>query len=397
MIKKDTKKIILGGITGLRNRGVDAMVRGFVDGAGNQCEAVVFSVHTHSPAYDSRVFPRSNVTYLEERWVRIYRTRLRAEILRPFFLEKYVTRRQSGDFSDADAYVFCGGDLTSAEYEASLFGYLHGLVYAQRCGVPTAFYAQSVGQHEGRAARRFLKDTLEQCCHVSVREPSSAKYLESLGVPNVSFSADPAFSLDNGLINPHDAKPAGRVGVAISDSMSIFTDNDRDLHKESLKRLIENIISNGKEVVLIPHVQETWAYSDDRTLAFELEREFEGSVTAIYRPYDSTQFRDCIKDLSLLYAERMHAGIAAASQLVPTIFISYSPKAKGMAELLYGAANSGNYVVTMSDLARLTSLDVADHLSQTDRMAELLAQSIPRVRESALKGIAQLLRDLRIV
>ena len=80
------KKIIIGGITGLRNRGVHALLKTIIDVIEENTEEVEFTVHSHSPKYDERVFNRENVSYIRDDLVKFFRNSNRKLVFDNLFL-----------------------------------------------------------------------------------------------------------------------------------------------------------------------------------------------------------------------------------------------------------------------------------------------------------------------
>ena len=91
--------------------------------------------------------------------------------------------------------------------------------------------------------------------------------------------------------------------------------------------------SLGREVVLVPHVYGPRPDQDDRTTLRELASKLTCQHTLIEEELSPNQLKGIISEFDLFVGARMHSCIAALSQGVPTIAISYSHKSGIMESL----------------------------------------------------------------
>ena len=76
---------------------------------------------------------------------------------------------------------------------------------------------------------------------------------------------------------------------------------------------------------------------------------------------------------------RMHSGIAAASQFVPTVVLAYSPKARGV----FGMINSESAVVDMTHTSDCDVLDqIKANYARRDELASQLQIDIPAAKQA---------------
>jgi len=139
-------------------------------------------------------------------------------------------------------------------------------------------------------------------------------------------------------------------------------------------------------------VQEVYDQSDDRLLAYEIHDIVRdaASLHIIDQMYDSRQFKQVVSNMDLIFAERMHVGVAACSQVVPTVFIKYSLKGQGMAEYVYDGLNNHCVLVDVKDIGDLSTVKIQEILGSRGAMSDCLNRNIPEIRKLALQSLSDL-------
>jgi len=88
-------------------------------------------------------------------------------------------------------------------------------------------------------------------------------------------------------------------------------------------------------VILIPHeIKPACMGIDDRLISYQLAERLDNPLwlKVIKFDHDPSEIKTLISSLDAFIAARMHAGIAALSSNVPTIFLSWSHKYVGLLE-----------------------------------------------------------------
>jgi colanic acid/amylovoran biosynthesis protein len=90
-------------------------------------------------------------------------------------------------------------------------------------------------------------------------------------------------------------------------------------------------------IVLIPHVQESAPWNDDRTLITELVRHFafDPRLRIAGGDHSASEFKGIVSECDLVVSERMHSCIAGLSSGICTVAIGYSIKAEGILRDLF--------------------------------------------------------------
>ncbi len=348
-------RFLLHGILGVYNYGCEAIVRGTVQILRTRWPDCNIIYVSQSPAADRIALgdcplqiadngglPRRHPLRLLRRWLR--RAGLSYEWVRA---EKYRDYRRS------DCLISIGGDIfTLGPGPYHLQGDVPQLRtprYITSKGCKFVLWGASVGPFDAcpqaiPAFTKFLKDiTL-----ITVREPVTLRYLETLGITeNVATVADPAFLMESKAVSadfPYvrdDARPV--VGVNLSPHSLRYVSKGRDTAdgaRDQVKFLDALIQRLGVRLLLIPHVLAPHQRTDDdfsylQQIYAGLREQYPDTVRLLPPGLGARRTKGVISHCDALIAARMHCAIAGVSSGVPTMFIAYSAKAKGMAQYVY--------------------------------------------------------------
>jgi colanic acid/amylovoran biosynthesis protein len=170
---------------------------------------------------------------------------------------------------------------------------------------------------------------------------------------------------------------------------SPFAETIRQLIRQSIER-------DHAQILLIPHVMggPEDAESDvggSRKLMQELSAEFPGSLHFIDYAWDQHEVKFLIGQCDLLVGARMHACIAALSQGVPAVGLSYSRKFRGVFQTI-GVEDLALDLRSMSSEEICSS--ISDIWARRSALAAQLTQTMPAVKERVLGLFTEIVRDL---
>lgn len=212
--------------------------------------------------------------------------------------------------------------------------------YCKRNEVPMIIWGASIGPFDDDA---YMKDVflshIKECAHfIVVREKKTDQYLLDNGVLNYSLYGDPAFAI------PYDRRGIcveNKIGINLSPLSFKYANNGQtkdEWIEEQAKVLVEIQKYFGSQIVLIPHVFSQSENDDDFSYLEKIKNKAE--VLGVKVELVKTEgFVDAKKELSkckLVISARMHCAINSICCGTPAIFLSYSEKAKGMSEMVYG-------------------------------------------------------------
>jgi colanic acid/amylovoran biosynthesis protein len=359
-------KIVITGVTGFRNRGVEALVRPTVENLLLRYPDAEITIATWSPDYDKNRLQNSRVFFVEDLYLKCgswsvpakqnfvkppsIGSRAFRKASRMLGLRKNVTNPpcESIDmpFSVPDLILMSGGDLISSDYgTASLAHFLKPVQWAKRHGVPCALIGQSIGKFKKREDIELWRQAEVNCSLITLREPLSFDYLvHELGGDSSRYivTADSAFLLeaDKSIANHYPRSlEVPSVAISMSESIAGWTGNNYELHVEAWVETIRMMLDVWKvNVEIISHVQE--GFADDRIFGTKVLRRlgFDPRVRLHAEDLSAAEFKGIISKCEMVVAERMHAAIAGFSSGICTVPIGYSIKAKGITESVLKSA-----------------------------------------------------------
>lgn len=346
-------QVIINGITGFNNRGVEAFTVPTIDCVREHWSDACITIHSMSPAKDREQLNATTVDIEEDSLAR----GLGILISKCGPLGHLAPRRIIGNVTSAqralkrsDLVIALGGDIFSSDYGASN-KHLYPMQYAKQHGAKTVFLAHSIGPFANVAELEQFKAVASNSDLVTVRESLTYRYaVEQLQLPEriVHQTADPAFLLQpppdetiNAIMTNHGVDLEREiVALSISGSISSYTDSPDDAHEETWLALIRHLLAEGLQVALIPHV-----HGPDTNIAVRLMRKLQWpkNVFLFAAGFSASEYKGIISHCQLLIAERMHAAIAGLGSGVCTMPVAYSVKAPGIVGDLLGsdAVSSG--------------------------------------------------------
>lgn len=204
---------------------------------------------------------------------------------------------------------------------------------------------------------------------------------------------DPAFHM---LPQHCDIDPRFSIGgtIGINISPLIIASEEADVVAyANYKSLIRHILDEtDANIALIPHV--VWSHNDDRIPLKRLYDDFGCSERLILvDDHTAPELKYIISKCDFFVGARTHATIAAYSSCVPTLVVSYSVKARGIAWDLFGAEDG--YVLPVQQLRSVSELtDAFDRLyGRRDEIRVHLANTLPGYIAEA-QNIHKLLEDI---
>jgi len=401
-------KAVITGVTGLRNRGVEALLTTTVDQLFQRHPNLTIDILTETPDYDQLRLRQDNVKLLNmtsKNKGLMQKLRAKSSKLNKSLAPQYSL------FKEASIVIASGGDLFTSDYPGALGFHLHPLELALHAGVPVAFLGQSIAFKTNDDAQEWLR-VAHRSKLITVREEVSYKYLtKDLGLsPNlVKHTADVAFLLEppppdkvSNLLKSYgvtENRPV--IAIAPSQGITRFSNCDEEQHLKSWLQVINMILNEfDAQVLLIPHAQNINPGNDDRFIATNLHKslDFHPRVHLVGADHSASEFKGLISRCDLLIAERMHAAIAGLSSSVCTVVVGYSVKAEGIMTDLLGTESVHDSLLI--SIQQFTDSDSACATIRTawqrrQEVAGQLKEVLPRIKkdaESNFDMIAEILR-----
>lgn len=344
-----TKAIHFTGHSTFLNRGCEAIVRGTLEAFQQYKSNYTFSVPSRTVSYDSHI-----IDSLPESTLIKYRRPIRANALQR--ISRYTGRqvpvstkplrppREIRDSIMNSRSVFSiGGDNYSLDYGFPLE--ILGLdSYALSLRKPTVLWGASAGPFpKSSAITSAVTKHLSKFHAVFLRENLSYSYLHDLGLRNIYRMPDPAFFMTEGVVPRSLSFIRDEQWVGLNLSLLVF---ERSVQlKSDLEPFITWMTWLEREVglrsLLIPHVvPQIWGYRNNDM--FVLKRLFKMATQRGLSPIlvpgvlTAPEYKAIIGHCDAMIGARTHSTIAAWSSGIPCAAISYSVKARGLCEDLFG-------------------------------------------------------------
>jgi len=234
------------------------------------------------------------------------------------------------------------------------------LLAARALGKPIVSLANSPGPFSGLIKKSVTRVVLNKIALITTREPVSTDLLRKLGVTTpIITTACPAFLLEPAQDNlveeimrseGIDGNSRPIVGVTLA-GYNLYskptwdvpeTLEDLELYVPAVRFLLDEL---NAQVLLIPHVYRSnpWTgqtihgpdYVILKTLGRMVSRYGRAErLKLIEGTYSPAEVKGLIGELDLHISGRLHAGVAALSQCVPTILLAYGHKHVGFMKML---------------------------------------------------------------
>jgi colanic acid/amylovoran biosynthesis protein len=282
--------------------------------------------------------------------------------------------------------------------------------------VPILEFVSSPGPFDTRFRRTVGAMLLNRVALIMNREPISSELVRELGIrtPMVD-TACPAFLLEPASAERIDEvvrdeklmKPAGPlVGITVCGyNLHSARTWGRPTSLEDVKRfvpMVKYLLSETEaSVFLLPHVYRTNPYTlagehingPDHDILSRLYEEAGGNaygdrLRVVHGKYTVEEAKGLIGRADLYISGRLHAGVAALSQCVPTVFIAYGHKHYGFAKLV----RQEQYVTRGDDPERLRQV-VEDAWENREKVRAELAERVPAVQRLARFSF-EIVRDI---
>jgi colanic acid/amylovoran biosynthesis protein len=416
--------IYLTGHNGLGNRGCEALLRSTVAMIRQWQPRATFSVPSVRPMADRAQWPEA-----VSEGVEFVPTPCESRALQYW---GYACRHWSGltqlpwpdikrddsleaELDKADLVLSIGGDNYTLDYDfASLASFVGVAQAAMGRGVPVVLWGASVGPFDRIVGvERHMRKHLAQMAAITVRESISFNYLNQLGLyadtsaqQRIHAVTDSAFTLSTQAVAEEQWRPLGRfsrllgfnLSPLIHPTSSTILRNPRAALVAHAADFIRRAISRwGCSVVLVPHVsaansQATLPFAissgqDDAVLLAEVAQAVGNHPQLALMPasWNAAQIKDVVSQCDFFIGARTHSTIAALSQGVPTVAISYSAKARGIHRDLFGNEDGiiPSHQVTAPSLERA----LVWLMTHEEALRRQLAEVVPVWRQRAWHGI----------
>lgn len=288
-----------------------------------------------------------------------------------------------------------GGHIRSQKGIMGLFNVpllLHPLLFAYILHKPTILYSQSIGPFRNVFEEKIVAFTLKRMTLILLREDTSMKLLDSLGVRDNTLRA-----IDSGFL--HTSKhtlnlrkrydiPTDRVVVGVT-VRAWLKGEEQTRYEKAVAKTLDTILNRfPAHVIFIPQVTASKG-DDDRMVSrrvYELMKH-KHAASVIETEPDHHEIKALYDNLDLLLGTRFHSVIFSLTSYVPVVAIEYEHKTSGIMRDL----DLEQWVVKIEDVtaSKLTSLMKRLFEERAD-YKNYLHQRLPAYVEQAQQNVTHL-------
>jgi len=344
-----------------------------------------------------------------------------------------INNKKLREYHNADLIIHLGMDLYSDDFGTrTVLEHSKDLFQAILLGNKVVIWAESVGPFKSKITQKLANITLNRVSLITLREEISKSYLEEISVnkPPISITMDPAFLLDpiekaqikyileeNGITEI--SKPLIGMSLSLSymaggmkksRSVALINKTSKIFQYLMPEELFDILLKHGRksetyssarleytklmagvldhlieelnvDVFLIPHLQHSLVGEKIIHEMVLQQAKHKERIKLISSNCTAREVKGIIGQCDLFIGGRMHACIAALSQNIPTVALSYSYKFQGIA----GMVGLEKYVCT-----DITYDNVIEKVMSAWKFREEISSELkykyPRIVEKALEN-----------
>ncbi|MFD1545051.1 polysaccharide pyruvyl transferase family protein [Nonomuraea guangzhouensis] len=234
---------------------------------------------------------------------------------------------------ELDLLILGGGGIL---YDGGAEAYLREVFLAHELGVPVFIYAVSAGPLRTPSAMQAVRDALNHCAVITVRDRLGYRLLEDVGVQNeIHLTADPAFLLEpeempiDALVAEGVQQERNLVGFSVREPGPAAPDIDPEDYYALLANAADYVVERyDAEVVFVP-MEKTDVQHSHAVVAHMQNAE---SAEILRRRYSPGQVLDLMRRFEFAVGMRLHFLIFAALQGTAFSALPYASKVVGLLE-----------------------------------------------------------------
>lgn len=339
------KNILLIGIGGVYNYGCEAIIRGTVNILKKYDPTIIISYASYNYEYDKLKLSDCDVCILNrnrKKWSGKNIIRKLLSFVKIKFEQPYdnISFVKKGNY---DTIFSIGGDIYTLDANNNFNKSLP--VFCEKCvniGLNYIIWGASIGPFEkNKEAKIFYQKHLKKASLIVAREYETIKYLNKIGIKeNVKFAPDPAFYVAP-EIEKNTLEKNNLLGINLSPLSSLYHYSSYQRAIKTFATSIEKLLDKSTyDILFIPHVFSK-NYGDNDLFFLQdiyklIPDKHKDRISLINEDIGFIGIKKEIINCDFVIAARMHCAINACAAKVPTIFLSYSMKSKGMAKFVYG-------------------------------------------------------------
>ena len=245
-----------------------------------------------------------------------------------------LTRKEiSSEIQCLDLLILGGGGIL---YDGEAEAYLREVFLAHEFGIPVVVYAISAGPLRSPAARQAVRDGLNACAIIAVRDRQGFRLLEDVGVTrDIHLTADPAFLLEPQELPVEALRAEGvefdrhLVGFSVREPGPAAPDINPEEYYALLANAADFVVERLDADVLFVPMEITDVQHSHGVVSHMRNAE---RAEILRRRYSPQQVLDLVGRLEFAVGMRLHFLIFAALRGTPFTALPYASKVTGLLE-----------------------------------------------------------------
>jgi len=297
------KKIVLSGYYGFNNAGDEAVLYSIINSLRKHNVDIEITVLSNNPEQTAKLYD----VQAFNRWK---------------FGEVYRALKST------DLLISGGGSLLQdVTSKNGILYYLGVIFFAKLLRKSVVIYSQGIGPVHMNRNRKLTALILNLVNGITVRDESSKKDLEEMGVKkDIDVSADPVLSFSCEDIKIEKGRELlERVDVNINDGkilgISVRSWKTAGANFTAIAEACDRLVTQGWQVVFIP-----MHFPEDIQASREIVNQMKEKAFLLKENYSPSEALSIYKAVDMVLGMRLHALIMAAVMEKPLVAISYDPK-----------------------------------------------------------------------
>jgi polysaccharide pyruvyl transferase WcaK-like protein len=388
-------RIGLYGMYGLYNFGCEAIVRGtyeLIQKAWPNCRVILY---TYCPNEDKKIIKDLNISVKKVPFNKyLLVRRLINKVLRIIAVQKQLAMWDAKSVADECDIIFSvGGDIytipkniidNSKETRYSAIVEFGKTILKFK---PLIIWGASIGPFGNREGiKDYYFNHLKDVRQIFCREEKTFNYLKNNDLlSNLQLCSDPAFYIKD--IRDNRTYPKSnklRIGLNLSPlSIKEQVGESDSAFKKQVVKTIEDLLSiPNVEIVLVPHVLSPISEKDNDLIYLKdiyktIPESYRKMVSILEKAEGFLGTKQFLKTCDIVIAARMHCAINAVCEGIPTIFLTYSQKALGMTNYIYG---DSTWAVPLLDMEKELKKKALEMLANKEVISRKIKDTIKNIR-----------------
>lgn len=233
---------------------------------------------------------------------------------------------------EMDLFILGGGGLL---FDDGAEAYLRDVELAHEVGTPAMAYAIGAGPLEQTSSREMVRETLDRCAAITVRDRSSRRLLEEVGVEReIRLTADPALllgpePLPDGALRSEGIEPGRRlIGFSVREPGPAAPGIDPDHYHALLADAGDYVVDRlDADVVFVPIERKNLDLQHSHAVVSKMQRAERAVV--LKGEYSPCQLIALVSRFEFAVGMRLHFLVFAALAEVPFVALPYASKVRG--------------------------------------------------------------------